>query len=207
MLLKAFALLAFASSILTQALAIDDDEDIMRQELHDRINQAASAQTMTGQNTTQSFLIKTRLLPNQSTTTNLSRFDNLYLSSVRTGAGTGDAVFTSNVTEGLQAFFNATTTKYPDYLAPLNFVGVSYPYAFKPTSSAYSDWSFVQINAGNDGAAVLKETLDYQYAGPLPWMVCDWWHGKPQLFIKKTILHPVTPPMGCADIELKKIWL
>lgn len=188
MMFEALTLLAIASTALAQLLI-------------------PTAPTTTGQNTSQSFLIKTHLPPHQSTTTNLIWFNNLYLSASRTGAGTSDAVFTSKITSSLQAFFNSASPTSPPTLAPLNFIGASYPFAFAPTRTAYAGWSFVQVNAGDDGAVVWKESLEYAMDGFGGWMVCDWWHGMPQLFVRWTVVPAVAVPMGCAVVELRKVWI
>ncbi|GAB7341966.1 hypothetical protein MBLNU457_g0266t1 [Dothideomycetes sp. NU457] len=168
-----------------------------------------------GQNTTQSFLIKTHLLPNQSPATNLTRFDNLWLSAARTGAGTSDAVLTTNITDSLQAFFtiayfpkiDTALITHPSALGALNFVGDATPHAFEPTRTAYDAWSFVQIINGEGGGVVWKESLDYAMYGFKGWMVCDWWHGLPQLFVKWEVTPAAAVPMGCADVELRKVWI
>ena len=42
--------------------------------------------------------------------------------------------------------------------------------------------------------------LDAYFAG---WMVCDWWHGVPQLFYKiGGFEKPTVTPVGCADVWL-----
>lgn len=220
------ALLALTSTTLAQSIQHPTpdptvetiDFDHMVKELVKKLHQQAEAgsvgQPGPGQNKTQSFLVKTHLKPNQSTTTELTRFDNLWLSSARTGAGTGDAVFTSDITQSVQGFFDysrktvdgthATST---GGFAALNFVGVALTTAFTPTRTAYDAWSFVQINNGDHGALVWKDSLDLVRGGFMGWMVCDWWHGMPQLFVRYNVTAAPAVPVGCADIELRKVWI
>lgn len=162
---------------------------------------------ISGANTTRSFLIKTCLQPNQTSSSNVSRFEDLYLTSYHTGAGLNDAVLTANASTGIHAFFNTSSVApTANNSASLEFVGGAFPYAFVPTIPTYAGWGFVEINAGNTGAWVDKGSLRWTLQGFEDWMVCDWWHGVPQLFAKVGYLN-VSVPEGCATVALEKEYI
>jgi len=85
------------------------------------------------------------------------------------------------------------------------------------TQVAYSGWQPVRINLGYGGSdagshgfflnstglqwnsAVGSELAADSFNG---WVVCDWWHGVPQLFARLKGYNTALPK-SCADIYLK----
>ncbi|KAJ9620122.1 hypothetical protein H2203_007886 [Taxawa tesnikishii (nom. ined.)] len=73
----------------------------------------------------------------------------------------------------------------------------------------YAAWEPVRINAGlGDGQFFINETglqwgSETAFGG---WLVCDWWHGVPQLFAKWGYYH-YDNPSSCADVQLRPVYL
>jgi len=151
-------------------------------------------------------------------------FNNLYVAGYHTGAGLNDAVLApkDNSYRLAKGFMNGTHQEFD--------LGSDFPYGFVALEEAnYAGWEYVQINAGyggegfyynnTDGSGVkgLKWVAGYPYVyEPTPlnewigWMVCDWFHGMPQLFwrvrdgvagLNATLL------CSCANVELQREFL
>lgn len=166
-LTTAVALLTLASSVLSQALTL---------------------------NTSTAYYLHTQLKSNQ---TGKEKFDNLWLVASHTGAGLNDAVLYSNKSYAIKGFTNATniTTQDGGFYQHQEFdLGNTWPYGLSVSNvNFYAAWEPVRINVGyGDEAFTFNSTgLQWTSQPEYPeaqsfggWLVCDWWHGKPQLFAK-----------------------
>ncbi|KAK6428420.1 hypothetical protein LTR95_015439 [Oleoguttula sp. CCFEE 5521] len=143
-------------------------------------------------------------------------YDGLYLSSYHTGAGLNDAVFYSkDPSDGIVGQLNGTNGT-----AQTFNLGTAFPWSMfmVPYASTYAAWQPVRIDAGEGGhsdrglgggffingtglqwaEAGTGSADGYPFAG---WMVCDWWHGVPQLFFRMQYYNDTTPA-SCADVYL-----
>jgi len=132
-----------------------------------------------------------------------SQYNNIYLGSAHTGAGFGDAVFW-NRSDSSRGWFNGTYLKWN---VPQGY-GVSFELA---SSSSYDAWTSVQICGACTHTAGLKldENKKLVYEGQdksyfKSWLVCDWIHGFPQLFILKdtNVGNSAKIPATCAKIDI-----
>lgn len=150
-------------------------------------------------NTTRAYYLKTSLKANQPKKT---RFNNLYLESYHTGAGLSDAVFSAENKYSAKGFLNATSVKRTNgklYDYQEFDLGDEFPFSLVVDAyvNSYSSWEPVRINAGGStlGGFFINATglqwdsnpgqpmSDNTFAG---WMVCEWWHEQPQLFMRWT---------------------
>jgi len=186
-----------------------------------------------GMNTTQSFLIKTKLAKDQTTAHNETQFENLFLAatSTRNNEDKADAILTSNITQALQAYFSLAWVRPYEYdiymgiyppkvdVYRLNFVDDKGTLGFHPSERRDTGWDVVHISPGN-GTSVERESLEQDgYSEPptevrssIGYMVCDWWHGVPQLFVRFSASDlarqtPMRLPQNCAAVDLTKVWL
>ena len=192
---------------------------------------AATTALAQGMNTTQSFLIKTKLAQGQTTTHNETRFENLFLAATSTVTkGEADAILTSNITQALQAYFSPNHVDvYDEFIYMnfprrekiyrLNFVGDKEPLGFRPRGREDAGWDIISIGPGN-GTSINRKSL-YQgkyfesWMDPVfvaSYMACDWWHGVPQLFVRFSASDlarqtPMRLPQNCAAVDLTKVWL
>ncbi|EME78756.1 uncharacterized protein MYCFIDRAFT_89396 [Pseudocercospora fijiensis CIRAD86] len=172
-------------------------------------------------NTTREYQLKTCLKSGQS---GKSRYDNLWLSSYHTGAGLNDVVFDETRAAASKGFLNATNVTSGDrtYYNQLFDLGTTFAWGLVivESESFYAAWQPVEMNAGVQGSDTvvsgffinstgLQWTSDPKSPGSSSdafggWLVCDWWHGVPQLFFRfkyyPTSAYPA--PASCADIDL-----
>ena len=146
-------------------------------------------------NTSREYQLHTQLKPGQGTK---KRFDNLWLVASHTGAGLNDAVLYTNQSSGIKGFMNATNITQPNgqpYFNQLFDLGGSFPWGLIIADvNFYSAWEPVRINAGDGQPSFFFNSSGLQWTEnpSVPadqnafggWLVCDWWHGVPQLFAK-----------------------
>ncbi|KAH0141145.1 hypothetical protein KCU67_g14618, partial [Aureobasidium melanogenum] len=80
----------------------------------------------------------------------------------------------------------------------------------------YAAWEPVRINGGSGAGGFFMNSSGLQYnsdpSGPAAsnefggWLVCDWWHGVPQLFAKWSYYH-YENPSSCADVDLLPVYI
>ncbi|MCJ1280514.1 hypothetical protein MMC21_008343 [Puttea exsequens] len=106
--------------------------------------------------------------------------DSLYVGSWHTGAGTADAVLSNEA--DTPGFLNATYQQFE--------LGDNLQWGFVLDSALnYAGWEFVYLDAVygqgtpgfyfNESGLQVSQDQGYGFSG---WLVCDWWHGVPQLF-------------------------
>lgn len=150
-------------------------------------------------NTSAEYHLRTQLKGNHP---HKARYDNLWLVASHTGAGLNDAVLYSNKSFAIRGFLNATNMTNPagGFFAHQEFdLGNTWPYGLGISDvNFYAAWEPVRINAGEGdgiGAFFINSTgLQWIEQPEYPeapsgfggWLVCDWWHGVPQLFAKWT---------------------
>ncbi|EMF09735.1 uncharacterized protein SEPMUDRAFT_151649 [Sphaerulina musiva SO2202] len=143
-----------------------------------------------------------------------SQFNDLWLASYHTGAGLNDVVFSAGQPgiEGIQkGFFNATNVTGSDNL--LFDLGNDFAWGLKmvPNQQFYAAWQPVELNAGVSGSEedvsgffMSNTGLQWNSSSFGGWIVCDWWHGAPQLFFRIASYtkswYPA--PASCADVFL-----
>jgi len=139
-------------------------------------------------NTSEAYYLRTQLKSNQ---TGQGKHEDLWLSAYHTGAGLNDAVLNSNRSRAIAGFTNATNITNPDggFFQYQEFdLGSAFPWGlYIQGGDAYSAWQPVRVNAGyGSGYFALNSTglQWYGYGSFGGWLVCDWWHGVPQLFAK-----------------------
>jgi len=170
-------------------------------------------------NDTSEYRLRTELKPGQR---NKRLFENLYVISYHTGAGLGDATLVRNASTAAAGFLNATNTstaEAPNYVQEFD-LGTQFPWSMNlaVADTAYSGWQPVRIDAGAGGSSrgigegfFLNSTgLQWNSAPGADsardafggWIVCDWWHGVPQLFFRLSS-YDLPLPASCADIYLR----
>ena len=146
-------------------------------------------------NTTASYHLRTQVRSHQR---GKGRFDNLWLVASHTGAGLNDAVFYTNKSYAIKGFQNATnlTTSNGSLFQYQEFdLGNAFPYGLSISDvNFYAAWEPVRINVGYGDPGFTMNQTGLQWnsqpssseapSGFGGWLVCDWWHGKPQLFAK-----------------------
>ncbi|CZT18153.1 uncharacterized protein RCC_03993 [Ramularia collo-cygni] len=178
-------------------------------------------------NTTRMYYLKTQLKPDSDH--GKAEYGDLWLSSYHTGAGTSDVTFlhdhnaSTDHMKGYLGAINVTANDMQYYNALFDF-GSDYPWGLVmvPAVSFYSAWQPVRVNIGVSGPDFtisgffmndtgLQWTSNVQAPGSPNdmfggWLVCDWWHGDPQLFFR--ISYYSTPaPGSCADVYLKPVYI
>lgn len=148
-------------------------------------------------NTTPEYYLRTQLKGDQS---HKAKFNDLWLLASHTGAGLNDAVFTANKTRAARGFLNPTNISNPaggfyahqEFNLPIN----PSPYGMSiSVVNQYSAWEPVRIDdgEGSDTQAFFINSTGLQWFDEPElqqvntfggWLVCDWWHGVPQLFSK-----------------------
>ncbi|GIZ41279.1 hypothetical protein CKM354_000459000 [Cercospora kikuchii] len=153
------------------------------------------------------YQIKTELQPSSA---NKTSYNNLWLYPFHTGAGLSDATFRETQGGASKAFFSPTNVTGRDNL--LFDFGSTFTFGLKmiPNQKFYSAWQPVEMNAGVHGSNpdvsgfFVNETgLQWKSPGFGGWIVCDWWHGFPQLFFR--INNPgyhYPAPASCAEVYL-----
>jgi hypothetical protein len=154
-----------------------------------------ASSAMASLNTSVEYQLRTQLKPHQRSK---SRFDQLWLVASHTGAGLNDAVLYPNQTSGIKGFLNATSTTQANgkpFYNQLFDLGGDVPYGMSiKYESSYAAWEPVEINGGGgaDGFFINSTGLQWNsYPGSSfgnefgGWLVCDWWHGVPQLFARE----------------------
>ena len=156
---------------------------------------ALATTALAGLNTSTEYLLQSQLKAGQESK---SRFDDLWLVASHTGAGLNDAVFYPNRTSAIKGFLNATNTTQSSgepYNRQEFDLGNDFPWGLAVADvNFYSAWEPVRINAGSseDGFFINSNGLQWNQDPSNPasnssfggWLVCDWWHGVPQLFAK-----------------------
>ncbi|MDI1489153.1 MAG: hypothetical protein OHK93_008431 [Ramalina farinacea] len=111
--------------------------------------------------------------------------DGFYVTSYHTGAGLDDAVLEVTTEHAAKGFLNATYQQFD-----------------------FNTRDPVSINTGQQTVGFyFNETgLQWDYAedGFAGWIVCDWWHGLPQLFWKYNFYEYLLP-CSCAQVELHPV--
>ncbi|KAI5257500.1 hypothetical protein E4T42_01074 [Aureobasidium subglaciale] len=163
-------------------------------------------------NTSREYQLQSQLKPGQA---DKKRFDNLWLVASHTGAGLNDAVLYTNKSSGIKGFANDTNITQSNgkpYFNQLFDLGGAFPYdLYIADVNFYAAWEPVRINAGTGAGGFFFNSSGLQwdespgskvgqnsFGG---WLVCDWWHGVPQLFSKWSYYH-LENPSSCADINL-----
>lgn len=156
---------------------------------------ALTGTTLASINTTREYELHTQLKPGQ---VSKQRFNNLWLVASHTGAGLNDAVLYSNKSYAIKGFENATNITQSDgqpFFNQLFDLGGNYPYdLYIADVNFYAAWEPVRINGGSGAGGFFMNNSGLQWnsspSGPAGsnefggWLVCDWWHGVPQLFAK-----------------------
>ncbi|MCJ1310812.1 hypothetical protein MMC25_004479 [Agyrium rufum] len=148
---------------------------------------------------------------------------NLYLQGYHTGAGFNDVVLVPESVGSLAKFFLNNTHQEAD-------LGSAFPWGLVlGNDDNYAGWELVQLNAGYGdsgfyfnntdglfnavaGAQGLKFNSAYQYGEGIKfnefggWLVCDWYHGLPQLFWRVTPYDDAFPS-SCALIQLERQYI
>ncbi|KAF2488157.1 hypothetical protein BDY17DRAFT_320656 [Neohortaea acidophila] len=167
-------------------------------------------------NTTREFHLSTRLLPNQPA--NKSSFDHLYLIPYHTGAGFNDVVLSPTLDPSVRAFFNGSKGARPHHNLLFN-LGNDFPWFMdmEAYTNFYAAWEPVGINVEfqKPGGFFLNGTRLQWTSNPSDsidqgtnifagWLVCDWWHGAPQLFFRIAgySIADYPAPSSCADVHL-----
>jgi len=157
---------------------------------------ALAGTSLAALNTSREYLLHTELKPGQGSTK--KHFDNLWLVASHTGAGLNDAVLYSNKSYAIKGFENATNITQSNgepYFNQLFDLGGAFPYdMFVQDVNFYAAWEPVRIDAGSGSGGWFMNSSGLQLntypTGPAGsnqfggWLVCDWWHGVPQLFQK-----------------------
>lgn len=127
-----------------------------------------------------------------------------------------DAVLLKGKASGINGFFNTTEYKRPNGKAYhyLEFdLGSEFPYAAQVSyANYYAQWVPMEIDAGNKqtiGAYFFNKTgLQFTTSpetsntnGFGGWLVCNWWRGVPQLFMRQAGYNK-TLTSNCADVHL-----
>ncbi|OAA65428.1 hypothetical protein SPI_02215 [Niveomyces insectorum RCEF 264] len=143
------------------------------------------------------FYLKTQVKSGQ---TGKDAFDGLYLYAYHTGAGTNDAMLSSNVSVAGKAYQQPGTvpdttggTQQPAYFSVLFDLGspdVPWQLVPQPSVNIYAGWQPVRINAGaagpsNSSAFYLDDDNELEWTNTAGtstpssfdgWLVCQWWH-------------------------------
>ena len=173
------------------------------------------------------FKLRTQLKPGQ---TGKEAFDGLWLFAYHTGAGTNDAVMSSNSSHASTMSLNPINVTAVDngalYTLDVGLNTPDIPWGVWPaTTEFYAAWQPVQINAGTrsneyNAFYTTEEGLQWTtsrkqanidtFAG---WLVCEWWHpdaddrsqSAKQLFYR---LNGYGKPdlATCADVNLVQDW-
>ncbi|USW56682.1 hypothetical protein Slin15195_G100010 [Septoria linicola] len=158
--------------------------------------------------TSPQFQIQTQFLP---ASLGQAQYNNLWLSTYHTGAGLNDVVFQTAQDGASKAFLNSTNVTGSDNL--LFDLGNTFAWGLVmvPNAQFYSAWQPVEIHAGASGSNadvsgffVNSTGLQWNSTSFGGWMVCDWWHGVPQLFFRISyyVKTAYPAPSSCADVYL-----
>jgi hypothetical protein len=156
---------------------------------------ALAGTSLAALNTSREYLLHTQL---KSGSEHKNQFDNLWLVASHTGAGLNDAVLYANKSYAIKGFENATNITQSNgepYFNQLFDLGGQFPYdLYVQDVNFYAAWEPVRIDAGSGtgGWFMNSSGLQLSTAPGSPanynqfggWLVCDWWHGVPQLFQK-----------------------
>lgn len=175
-------------------------------------------------NTSQEYRLKTAVKPNQPKKT---RFNNLWLQGYHTGAGLNDVTFTTQEKGANKGFLEKTNVTGKDdrpFYSALFDLGsdFSYDLVMDEYDTMYAGWQPVRLNAGTGGSGTevsgffinstgLQWTSTPEKPGSSDdafggWLVCDWWHGVPQLFFRLRYDH-IPETLGCADVKLEPVYI
>lgn len=150
--------------------------------------------------------------------------------SYHIGAGLSDPVFTTEAKYGIRGYLGNTNvtsingTKYYNQLFDQNN---TFPWGLvmEENVNFYAAWEPVRIQAGASGTDYdvsgffinetgLQWTSNTAQAGAYAdafggWLVCDWWHGVPQLFFRISYYarYGFEIPSSCADVYLEPVYL
>ncbi|KAK5165107.1 uncharacterized protein LTR77_009204 [Saxophila tyrrhenica] len=172
-------------------------------------------------NTTQEFRLKTHVKPGQK---GKAAYSDLYLEAYHTGAGLDDAVLVPKKKSGIKGFLNGTNGREGDikYQNVVFDLGTDFGWSLIMAGNVefYSGWQPVQVNAGEGpsdpegdsgfwfNGTGLQWTSNPEARPKSPtnefggWLVCDWWHGVPQLFFRLSYYDDYPAPKSCADVYL-----
>ncbi|KAK4574880.1 hypothetical protein LTR86_001722 [Recurvomyces mirabilis] len=177
-------------------------------------------------NTSREYILWTCLKPNQ---TGKETYQGLQLSTYHTGAGESDIVFSElsdNYTvKGWLTPASNNTNDTNNYYQELDLGTPTYPWTMLLATNVnfYAAWEPVRVFVGSgsnsseygvqNGFFINETGLQWtsaphgaggaaDYFGG--WLVCDWWHEVPQLFVRNRYYNSNPPytPSSCADVDL-----
>ncbi|MCJ1260598.1 hypothetical protein MMC22_000460 [Lobaria immixta] len=119
--------------------------------------------------------------------------EGLYLTAYHIGAGENDAVLAGKGS-AIKGFLNDTTLQFD--------LGTEFPWYLEFVFEAYTEWSSVRVSVGppTEDFAIKGNKLVWNGYGFNGWLVCDWYHGVPQLFWKTSQFNETTA--NCASVDL-----
>ncbi|KAI9829587.1 MAG: hypothetical protein M1819_006092 [Sarea resinae] len=173
---------------------------------------------LSGLATASPFLLTPRDAPDNSNNTNefyiqIARppdyghtpipYENYYLAVFHTGAGTNDATFVKNITGATPAFQRNDSIIFDLEDGGADGFGLDVPQG----NDYYAQWESVSINsiqAPSTGLSIDGEkpgiwSSDESFGG---WLVCQWYHGVPQLFAQYKPLAEPNYPASCTTVLL-----
>ncbi|KMP06255.1 hypothetical protein CISG_02391 [Coccidioides immitis RMSCC 3703] len=121
-----------------------------------------------------------------------------YLSSYHIQAGASDAVLVPDVERASKGFLSGSN----QMISSESEIS----WGMVLNAPKYSQWANVQIRAGDttDGFFLDGDRLlwrdDDEFRG---WLVCDWWHGLPQLFWVPSARNETSYPSSCWMTDLR----
>jgi len=131
-----------------------------------------------------------------------SKKGGLYVYAYHTGAGTNDAVLSSNKSIAEAGYLNGTAFSF-------NLGALVYNVTLEGDTN-YAGWEPVVIDATYPGTpsfsinnTQLVGAASYGFEG---WLACDWWHGMPQLFYLVSgyqIYQKI--PTSCSTVHLEVV--
>ncbi|KAF9894814.1 hypothetical protein FE257_004435 [Aspergillus nanangensis] len=127
--------------------------------------------------------------------------DNLYVYAYHVAAGRNDAALTPDIGDARPAFMNGSRIQFT--------LNSPFLWNLHPTAVNYAAWKPVMINIGqgDDGFFINSSGLQWSWAkGFGGWLVCDWYHNKPQLFYLDGFREHFLPST-CGPVDLKVQYL
>ncbi|EAW13414.1 uncharacterized protein ACLA_054610 [Aspergillus clavatus NRRL 1] len=131
-----------------------------------------------------------------------AKHNDLYVYAYHTGAGFNDAVLTPDVKSASKASLNGTYVQFD--------LNTPFPWGmYTPGVTNYAQWAQVGINTGygDEDFSINQDGLQWsEEKGFGGWLVCDWYHGAPQLFYIYRYYEPVIPS-SCDAVKLQVEYL
>ncbi|KAI9762690.1 MAG: hypothetical protein M4579_000308 [Chaenotheca gracillima] len=125
-----------------------------------------------------------------------AKFDGLYLESYHTGAGFSDATFSSDNTNAIKGFLNDTRQVF-DFGNDVVY-GMNLNSHYQSTAFTFAT---IDGGEGDAGFSLDGNSLTWNNTNFAGWLVCDWWHGVPQLFWQLPY-YDIAHPSTCSNITL-----